>query len=146
MNKGSLRVLVTLVAVYTACVQAQILEFLFDNPTTNPGYTQNWMSESCQQDFFPIMAGGTGNETVRCVHHDIKKTNFTIIAGTSVSTDFSHNASSFGTNSTGFAYAVDYRGNWRWGKYFVNATTKITNITACRIDNNNNLAVAGYSN
>ena len=103
------------------------------------------MSESCQQDFFPIMAGGASNETVRCVHHDLKSTNFTIIAGTSISADFASNVSSFNASSYGYAYAVDYRGNWRWGKYFVNSTTRITNITACRIDSNNNLAVAGYS-
>lgn len=64
------------------------------------------------------MAGGSERETVTCLHYDNEVTNFTVVAGYSDSKDFASNST--GLTNYAFAYAIDYRGNWRWGKYFTN--------------------------
>ena len=67
------------------------------------------MSEACQQDHFPITAGGSLDERVTCTFFD-PLTSFTVIAGYSSSNDFAAGASIDETQA--FAYAVDYLGIW----------------------------------
>jgi hypothetical protein len=67
---------------------------------------------------FPISAGGrSGNEIVSCVAVDAKNKQF-IVAGNSTSDDWVPN-----NRPHAFVYSVDFEGNWRWGKYFYNAST-----------------------
>jgi hypothetical protein len=100
------------------------------------------MTETCQQDHFPILAGGSHDEHVTCTHYDRDKTNYTIVAGHTSSPDFTKNATNL--TSYGFAYAIDYRGNWIWGKYFANGTANISEITTCKVNNKGKLTLGGF--
>jgi hypothetical protein len=49
-------------------------------------------------------------------------------------------------NSHGFAYAVDFEGNWKWGKFFYNVSYAISTIQGCKMDANNHLVLMGEGN
>lgn len=45
----------------------------------------------------------------------------------------------------GFAYALDDAGNWLWGKYFINGTMLVNNLTTCHLDFADNLLMGGFA-
>lgn len=45
----------------------------------------------------------------------------------------------------GFAYAIDDAGNWLWGKYFINDTLMVNNLTTCHLDFDDNLLMGGFA-
>ena len=74
------------------------------------------MDAHCQDQIFPITAGGTGEEYVSCTVLD-EKNNFIIVGGNTTSADFGPAPA-----PSGFLYAVDVHGSWQWGNVFFNAS------------------------
>ena len=94
-----------------------VLLLLIQSSTTpanayTAGYDQ--MDESCQDQIFPITAGGTGEEYVSCTVLD-EQNNFIIVGGNTTSADFGPAPA-----PSGFLYAVDMDGSWQWGNVFFN--------------------------
>lgn len=66
---------------------------------------------------------------------------YIIVGGNTNSPDYAPAA-----NDHAFMYAVDYEGNWRWGKFFYNESYAISTISGCQIDDNGNIIIMGMSN
>ena len=90
-------------------------------------------AETCSSEFnlYPVYAGGSGQEFVNCIIHD-EVNHLMILGGNTTSTDFSLFDPST-SESSGFLYALDYRGNWMWGIQFSNLTNSIATITGCHM-------------
>ena len=95
------------------------------------------MSSSCQYKLFPIVSGGSKDEKVSCTIHD-PVNNYIIVAGNSTSEDYAPAA-----NNHAFAYAVDFDGNWKWGKFFYNVSYAVSTISGCHMDANNEAVFLG---
>ena len=74
---------------------------------------------------FPVYAGGSGNETVKCTLY-YEDLNLILVAGKSNSADFAP-----AVNDHAYAYALDFDGNWMWGKFFYNVSMAVSEITGC---------------
>ena len=64
-----------------------------------------------------------------------------IVAGNTTSDDFAPAA-----NDHGFVYAVDFNGNWVWGKFYYNQGYAVQTISGCQLDARNRLIVHGLCN
>ena len=64
-----------------------------------------------------------------------------LVAGNTTSDDYAPAA-----NDHAFVYAVDWEGNWRWGKFFYNVSFAISTISGCSIDANGNAVFLGMGN
>jgi hypothetical protein len=49
-----------------------------------------------------------------------------IVAGNTSSPDYAP-----ASNSHAFAYAVDFQGNWIWGKFYYNQSYAVSTISGC---------------
>jgi hypothetical protein len=45
----------------------------------------------------------------------------------------------------GFAYAVDFDGNWKWGYFYYNVGSAVESIAGCMFDSNNHILFHGLS-
>ena len=72
------------------------------------------MSATCQENVFPIVAGGSKDEKTTCTVYD-QVNQLIIVTGNTTSDDFAPAA-----NDHAYAYAIDFQGNWVWGKFFYN--------------------------
>ena len=61
-----------------------------------------------------------------------------IVAGNTTSDDFAPAA-----NDHGFVYAVDFSGNWVWGKFYYNQSYAVQTISGCQLDAKNRLIIYG---
>ena len=98
------------------------------------------MSSTCQEAVFPITVGGNKDERTTCVLHD-EVNNLIIVAGNTTSDDFAPAA-----NDHGFVYAVDFSGNWVWGKFYYNQSYAVQTISGCQLDAKNRLIIYGMCN
>jgi hypothetical protein len=69
------------------------------------------------------------------------KHNLVLVAGNTTSEDYAPAASDHA-----FLYAIDYDGNWQWGKFFYNVSFAVSSISGCSIDDNNNAVFIGLAN
>jgi hypothetical protein len=76
---------------------------------------------------FPIFAGGSSDEYIRCMVYD-DTNDYLIAAGKTSSNDFAP-----AQNDHGFIFALDGSGNWRWGNFFYNVSYAISTITGCKM-------------
>jgi len=42
-------------------------------------------------------------------------------------------------------YALDYDGNWKWGKFYYNQSITITSITGCQVNDHGHILTTGLS-
>ena len=95
---------------------------------------------ACLRKTFPVVSGGDAEEVVNCMVHD--PVNEKILVGGYTRSD------DYGPASTrhGFLYAVDFEGDWAWGRYYYN-TTSISSITGCSLSSDGTqvvVAATGY--
>ena len=83
-------------------------------------------SDICLRNTFPVMSGGSKDETMKCLVFDEVNEQI-IVGGSTLSNDYGPSLS-----QTGFMYAVDLAGNWRWGNYYFSSSA-ITDITGCSL-------------
>ena len=95
------------------------------------------MSSTCSYKLFPVVSGGSKDEKVSCTLYDMKNEQI-IVAGNSTSEDYAPAA-----NNHAFVYAVDFDGNWKWGKFFYNVSYAVSTISGCHMDANNETVVLG---
>jgi hypothetical protein len=88
---------------------------------------------------FPITVGGEFDEFVNCTMHD-KVNDIIIVAGYTESDEFAPTESAHG-----WAYAVDFDGNWLWGYFYYNVGAAIESIAGCHFDANNDILFHGLS-
>ena len=98
------------------------------------------LSDSCKEKLFPITSGGSKDEKVSCTMN-FEKHGLILVAGNTTSEDYAPAA-----NDHAFVYAVDYEGNWQWGKFFYNVSFAIADISGCQIDDNGNAVMLGMGN
>ena len=72
--------------------------------------------------------GGQKDERVSCIVHDEINEQI-VVVGNSSSNSFVP-----ASNDHGIAYAVDFDGNWKWGRFYYNVTLALQTITGCQID------------
>lgn len=101
--------------------------------------TAGWdlMTDDCREKLFPMTIGGAKDEFVTCVIDD-KINNQIVVTGNSTSENFVPAA-----NDHAFAFAVDYEGNWKWGKFFYNVSFAMSTISGCHLNTDNKLVVLG---
>ena len=87
-------------------------------------------TETCQDNMWPILAGGSSNEKVNCIAY-YPETDFIIIGGNTTSPDFGPTS-----DSHGFLYALDNEGNFKWGNVYYNTSHRIEDITGCQLSTN----------
>ena len=98
------------------------------------------MTPQCRDKLFPIVSGGSKDEYISCTINDPVR-EYIIVGGNTTSPDYAPAA-----NDHAFMYAVDYDGNWKWGKFFYNESYAISTISGCQIDDNGNIIIMGMSN
>jgi hypothetical protein len=81
--------------------------------------------------------GGAKDEFITCVIDD-KVNNQIVVTGNSTSENFVPAA-----NDHAFAFAVDYDGNWKWGKFFYNVSFAMSTISGCHLNSENRLVMLG---
>jgi hypothetical protein len=93
---------------------------------------------TCKQYIWPIIAGGSNHEYVNCfAYHE--KQQIIIIGGNTTSSDFGPTPSPHG-----FLYALSLSGDFKWGRFFYNSNTPVTDITGCHVFNDT-ISVVGMS-
>ena len=92
--------------------------------TTN---STNPINDVCGYKVFPIFAGGSSNEYIRCMTYD-NTSDYIIAAGKTTSNDFAP-----AQNDHGFIYALDSSGNWIWGNFFYNVSYAVSTINGCKM-------------
>ena len=70
-------------------------------------------AQECFHNLLPVYAGGSGEEKVNCFQFDPINQLFIVGGLTRSGEDFAPTE-----DDHGFLYAIDYFGNWQWGKYF----------------------------
>ena len=81
----------------------------------------------CQKHLFPAYVGGSlGAETVSCLLYS-EEHKLLIVGGQTNSSDFG-----VFPLSSGFLYALDLKGNWRWGSQYINGSSIIASIDGCQ--------------
>ena len=99
------------------------------------------MSEQCMQNLFPIYAGGSKKEQVKCFIYD-PRNEMIVVGGSTNSEDFAPAA-----NDHGFLFALDLSGNWKWGKFFYNVSYAVSEISGCTLaSDGSSLTVFGQGN
>ncbi len=90
---------------------------------------------------FPIVAGGSADETVQCMLYD-KDSGHIITAGKTNSNNFAP-----AQNDHGYIFALDTQGNWMWGNFFYNVSYAVSTITGCKMSSKNTyLTIFGVAN
>jgi hypothetical protein len=79
----------------------------------------------CAQNIWPIFAGGSSNDLVNCFAIDPVK-RLVVIGGNTTSSDFAPAA-----NEHGYLYALDFDGNFMWGRFFYNVSYAVSDISGC---------------
>ena len=95
------------------------------------------ITEQCKEKLFPVTVGGQKDELMSCVLHDEVHEQI-IVVGNSTSENFVPAA-----NDHGMIYAVDFDGNWRWGRFYYNVSFPLQTASACEVDANGALHVFG---
>jgi len=116
-----------------------LVTLFFTLPTTAKTADWDQMTQTCRDKLFPIVSGGSKAEEVACTLNDPER-EYIIVGGNTTSSDYAPAA-----NEHAFIYAVDYDGNWVWGKFFYNESYAISTINGCQLDDNGNLIVTGIS-
>lgn len=106
------------------------------------GATAGWdqMSSVCKEKLFPVSSGGSKDEKVSCTMN-FPEHELVLVAGNTTSEDYAPAASDHA-----FLYAVDYEGNWQWGKFFYNVSFAVATISGCTVDENGNAVFLGMGN
>ena len=98
-------------------------------------------SDACNYKLFPVFAGGESKETMNCMIED-PTTNYIIVGGKSVSSDFAP-----AENDHGYVYAIDMSGNWMWGNFFYNVSYAVSDVTGCKMSSASNfITILGTAN
>lgn len=92
-------------------------------------------SDICLRNTFPVMSGGSKDETMKCFLFD-EINELIIVGGSTLSNDYGPSLS-----QTGFMYAIDLAGNWRWGNYYFSSSA-ISDITGCSLSTDKKQTVA----
>lgn len=98
------------------------------------------MSDVCKEKLFPVSSGGSKDEKVSCTMN-FPKEKLILVAGNTTSEDYAPAASDHA-----YLYAIDYDGNWQWGKFFYNVSFAVATISGCEIDDNGNAVFLGMGN
>jgi hypothetical protein len=118
---------------------ASVLFITFNaNAAKTAGYDK--LSTNCQEKLFPVSSGGSKDEKVSCTMN-FPKHELILMAGNTTSEDYAPAASDHA-----YLYAIDYEGNWQWGKFFYNVSFAVATISGCSIDDNNNAVLIGMGN
>lgn len=86
------------------------------------------LSDTCKEKLFPITSGGSKDEKISCIMN-YDEHNLILVAGNTTSEDYAPAA-----NDHAFVYAVDFDGNWQWGKFFYNVSFAVADISGCHKD------------
>lgn len=98
-------------------------------------------NDACNYKEFPIISGGDQDEVNRCIIYD-HIANGVVVTGKTNSANYAP-----AQNDHGFAYLVDFDGNWRWGNFFYNVSYAISDITGCKLTSKGTyIALFGYAN
>jgi len=108
------------------------------NAAKTAGYDK--MSKNCQEKLFPVSSGGSKDEKVSCTMN-FPKRELILMAGNTTSEDYAPAASDHA-----YLYAIDYEGNWQWGKFFYNVSFAVATISGCDVDANDNAIMIGMGN
>jgi hypothetical protein len=116
------------------------LLFMSQMATASKAVGYDKLSDTCKAKLFPISSGGSNDERVSCTlnFHD---RGLILVAGNTTSDDYAPAA-----NDHAFVYAVDWEGNWQWGKFFYNVSFAVSTISGCSIDGNGNAVMLGMGN
>lgn len=98
-------------------MKAQLIALLGLLATLASGSLNN---SACNYKMFPIFTGGSKDEDVRAVQV-IPNSNLIVVAGQSTSPDFVPAA-----NPHAFVFAVDQKGDWKWGHFFYNVSYAVS--------------------
>ena len=98
-------------------------------------------AQDCSKDYFPVYAGGSGDEFINCLIYD-ETTELLIVGGNTTSEDWAPAA-----NDHAFMYALDLDGNWAWGKFFYNVSHAVSSISGCQLSSDGtSVTVLGQGN
>jgi hypothetical protein len=128
LNSGKLSLVAVIICMMTM-INAKVATAGWDKLTTG-----------CKEKLFPVTSGGSKDEMVSCTIYD-RVNDLIIVAGNSTSEDYAPAA-----NDHAFAYALDFDGNWVWGKFFYNVSMAVTTISGCTMNDNGNLVFLGMGN
>ena len=106
--------------------------------SSTAGFTT--MSNTCKEKLFPVSSGGSKDEKVSCTMN-FPKHNLILVAGNTTSEDYAPAASDHA-----YLYAIDYDGNWQWGKFIYNVSFAVATISGCKVDDNGNAVFLGMGN
>lgn len=99
------------------------------------------INDVCEYKRFPIIAGGSADETIQCMMYD-PTSDYMIMAGKTNSNNFAP-----AQNDHGYIYALDASGNWMWGNFFYNVSYAVSTITGCKMSSQNTyITIFGVAN
>lgn len=120
--------------IFSKCI-ALILSVLMSS------YTVAAFTDQCTYKQLPIFTGGLSDDFVNCIAFDpINK--LIVYGGNTTSVNFAPAA-----NDHAFLIAIDYDGNWMWGKFFYNVSYALSDISGCQMASDGlSLTLFGISN
>lgn len=117
-----------------------VLSMLLISSTSGKTAGFDKLTDACKEKLFPVSSGGSKDEKVSCTMN-FPQHNLILMAGNTTSEDYAPAASDHA-----YLYAVDYDGNWKWGKFFYNVSFAVSSISGCHQDGNGNAVFLGMGN